>query len=170
MKKKRSKKIIKTILVLPLVLGLFFSWFFSGQSQVLAQTASLTATVSINPLGLELSAPSSVSQGDSFKLKAKIGNLGQSKLQKVEATIFINSGLIVRGKEEKKAGTIKGESQKTATWQIKAQEAGHYLIIVDVSGKVAETGDLVTISHSFKVTVSPQTSLLSRLTRFLFRA
>jgi len=167
---KKNKKVLKTILVLPLVVGLVFSWLFSSQSQVFAQTASLVATVSINPLTLELYAPTTVVQGDSFKLKAEIGNRGQSKVQKVEATIFTDSGLIVRGKETKKVGMIKGGDQKDAAWRIKAQEPGFYLITIEVRGKVAETGDWATKSRTTKVTVITQTSLLSRLRRFLFRA
>lgn len=167
---KENKKIIKTILVLPLVLGLFFFWFFAQESPVSAQTASLVATVSVNPLTLDLFAPASVSQGDSFKLRVEIGNLGQSKIEKVKASIFIDSGLIVRGKEEKKAGTIQGESQKTVAWRIKAVgDPTVYIIQVEVRGIVKETGGLATISRTVKVTISPQTSLLSRLRRFLLR-
>ena len=165
---KKSKKIIKTILVLPLVLGLLFSSFSSFVFA--SQTGTLVATVSINPLTLQLSAPSIVQQGRSFRLRAQIGNLGQSKIKEAEAIISVPSGLIVKGAEEKKVGIIRGGREKRVSWQIKAKTEGIYIIQVEARGRVAETGDLVTTSETVMVKVMAQISFLDLIRQFLARA
>lgn len=167
---KKSKKIISPILVLPLVLGLLFSWFLTKQSQVLAQTGAVVATVRINPLEVEVTAPSSVSMGERFKVEAIVKNLGGTKIQKTKVEIFLSSGLSLKGKSERKLGVILEEDSKATSWRITAKETGIYFISVEVSGIEAETGDLVEASGNTMVELQNSTSFLDIIKQFLARA
>lgn len=161
---KKNKKIIKTILVLPLVLGLFFSWFLAKQSQSLAQTASLVATVRINSLEVEVTAPSSVSLGERFKVEATVRNSGETKIKKTKVEIFPDSGLNLKGNSERKMGVILAENSKTASWRLTAEETGSYFIQVEARGIEEESGGLVEasdVSDSIIVKVKNSTSFWS---------
>ncbi len=169
---KKSKKIIKTLLVLPLVLGLFFSWFLAKQNLVLAQTASLVATVRTNPLEVKVTALHPVSVGERFKVEATVSNLGKSKIKKTRVEIFLNSGLGLKGKSERKLGVILAENSKTASWRVTAEKTGEYVISVEASGIEEETGDLVKASDTTMVIVEVQNSasFWTLIRKFLARA
>lgn len=175
---KKSKAVIKTILVLPLVLGLLFS---SVSSLIFAsQTGTLVATVRINPLEVEVTAPSSVSLGERFKVEATVKNSGDTKIKKTKIEIFLNSelnldsGLNLKGNTERKRGVVLAKDSKTAFWWVTAEKTGIYVISVEASGIEEETGDLVEASGSTIVEVEVEaqasTSFWSLIRQFLARA
>lgn len=165
---EKSKKIIKTILVLPLVLGLFFSWGSARQNQPWAQTASLVATVRINPLEVEVTAPSPVSLGERFRVEAVVKNLGETRIKKTKVELFWDPGLSLRGNPVRKMGVILGKESKTASWRITAEETGSYVILVEASGIEGEGGDLVEASDTTIVQVMKELTLLSKLKALIF--
>lgn len=165
---KRSKKIIKTILVLPLVLGLLFS---SISSFVFAsQTGTVVATVRINPLEVEVTAPPFVRVGERFKVEVTVSNLGDTKIKKAKVEIFLDSGLSLKGKSEQKLGIILAEDSKTVFWWVTAEEIGTNVVLVKASGIEEETQDLVEASDSTIVKVQASLSFLDIIRRFLARA
>lgn len=163
---KKSKRIIKTTLVLSLVLGLLFP---SLSSLVFAsQTGIVVATVSINPLEVEVTAPSTVLVGESFKVTGVVKNLGLTRIRRSRAVLSLNPGLSLRGKEEKSLGIIGGESEKTAHWQLKAESPGTYILLVSASGVEEESGDLVEASGTTIVKVAEKLTFFSKLRALLF--
>ncbi len=156
---KKSKKAIKIILVLPLVLGLFLLCLSSLVSA--SQTGTVVATVSINPLTVKISAPSVVRQGRLFKVRARIGNLDQSKIEEVKAIISVPLGLAVQGAAEKKVGkvgVIRGGKEKRVSWRVLAEETGNHFILVEASGIEEESGDPVKAGGGTMVVVEVQNS------------
>lgn len=168
---KKSRTVIKTILVLSLVLGSLFSWLLPKPNQVSAQTASLVATVRLNPLEVEVFAPSFVRVGEQFRVRATVSNLGGRKIKKTKAAIsFSDSGLDIRGKSEQKLGVIPVTESKLASWRVTARETGNYVILVEASGIEEETGNLVEASESTIVEVRTFISFWRLMRRFLARA
>lgn len=168
---RKNKKVLKTIPALPLVVGLLFSWFFSSPSQTFSQTATLVATVRINPLKVKVEAPSSVSVGQRFKVKAIVSNLGETKIKQAKAEIFLPQGLALKGNPEQKLGAILPNKSKTASWQVIAEVTGGYVILVKASGVEEKTGDLVEAEGTVTVQVQASTSFWRGIIRrFLARA
>lgn len=150
---EKSKTVIKTILVLSLVLGSLFSWLLPKPNQVSAQTASLVATVRLNPLEVKVFAPSFVRVGEQFRVRATISNLGGTKIKKTKAEIFLDPGLSLKGSSRRKLGVISAAASRTASWRVTAKKGGSYVILVEASGIEEETGDLVETSDSTIVEV-----------------
>lgn len=163
---KKNKTVIKILLVLPLVVGLVFT----GQSQVLAQSASLVATVRVNPLKVEVTTTSPVSVGQRFKVQAIINNLGQTRIKQAKAEIFLPPGLSFKGNSEQNLGVILPNNSKTASWQIIAETPGDYFILVYASGIEEETGGLVKAEGTTPVIVTNSLSFWGRIRRLLARA
>lgn len=169
---KKSKKIIRTLLVLPLVWGLFFSWFLTKSNPLLAQTASLVATVRINPLEIEVDTPRLVSVGERFKVEAIVKNSGETKIKKTKVEIFLSPGLNLKGNSKRKLGIILAEDSKTTSWWVAPEKTGNYLIVVNASGIEEETGGLVEASGSATLMVEVQDSggFWSLIRKFLAKA
>lgn len=161
---KKNKKIIKTLLVLPLVWGLFFSLVLNPVFA--SPTGTIMATVSINPLSLKIFAPSIVRQRRFFRVRARIGNLGQKEIEEVEVTISVPPGLEIKGEEEKEIEEIEGGKEKRVSWRIKANKPGFYVIQVDARGIMAETEDLVTSSETATVEVRVWISFWDKIRQF----
>ena len=169
MKRKRSKKIIKAVLVLPLVLGLLFFCFSSGQGPVLAQTASLVATVRINPLEIEVTAPLNVVVGEWFTVSVSVFNRGSETIWKAIATLEAPTGIVVRGKN-KKLGNLEPGEIKTVFWQAKANKAGNFIILAKVTGNLV--GEQISASDTTTISASSTSrfSLISLFRRLIFRS
>lgn len=167
------KNLWNKALVLPLVLGLSFFWFLAKQNQVSAQTANLVATVRINGLKVQVTAPSLVRVDRRFKVEATVRNLGGSKIKKTKAVIsFSDSGLDLKGRSGRKLGVILEDGSKVASWRVTAKKAGSYVILVEASGIEEETGNLVEASETVMIRVKTRTnrSFWSLLRKFLARA
>lgn len=165
---KKSKGIIKTALVLPLVVGLFFSWFFSSQSQVFAQTASLVATVRVNPLEVEVNTPPKVVVREWFTIRVSVSNRGSETIQKTTATLNTPTEIVVRGKDKKLGDLGLGET-KTVSWQAKANSSGNFVILAEVTGNLA--GEIISASDTTMISADLSTnSLVTRLRRLIFRS
>lgn len=167
--KVKSKTIIRTILVLPLVLGLSFSSF---SSLVFAsQTGTVVATVRINPLKLEVSVPFLVFEQQRFKVKAKVQNLGETKIEKAKAEIFLPEGLhLISPKSRQNLGTLAPHRTKWRTWWVRATREGEYAVLVEAWGVEKETQTQVWVEETAMVEVRARISFLDIIRRFLARA
>ena len=131
-----------------------------GRSKISAAEGVITATVTVNPLWVSVSAPSSVLVGESFQVEATIENRGEAKIEKAVATIILPDGLeLVRPpKAERNLGAIPPHKHKTATWQVQAASESGYIIMVSASGEYA--GVIITEDSTAAVTFTPEASPL----------
>lgn len=144
-------------------MGLFFSLVPAEQNQLWAQTASLVTTVRINPLEIEVTAPSPVVLGARFKVEAIVKNLGETKIKKTRVEIFLDPGLSLKRNPARKMGVILEKESKTASWRVTAEEMGSHVILVEASGIEEEGGDLVEASGTTIVRVMEELPLFSKL-------
>ncbi len=142
---------------------MFFSWVSAEQNQLWAQTASLVATVRINPLEVEVTAPSPVILGERLKVEVIVKNLGETKIKKTRVEIFLDPGLSLKRNPVRKMGVIPEKGSKTASWRVTAEEMGSHVILVEASGIEEEGGDLVEASGTIIVKVMEELPLFSKL-------
>lgn len=133
-----------------------------GQSKVLAAEGVVTATVSVNPLSVSVSAPDSVFVDQHFKVEANIENYGSNKIKEALAIIQLPQGLTLKGKCERTIGMIPPHKKKTVAWRVRATEVGTYVIQVSVSGRDEATDALLTAQGSTIVTVKAGESTRSK--------
>lgn len=166
---KKSKSLLKTILVLPLVVGLVFSWLVTFPSPVFSQTASLVATVSINPLKVKVTAPSSVKVGQWFTITVEASNRGPKTIQKTVAALTTPTEITVRGKI-KKLGNLGPQETKTVSWQAKANSSGIFIILAEVTGDLAGEEISATDTTQISANSTSRFSLISLFHRLIFRS
>lgn len=129
---------------------------------VSAQSATLTATVKINPLDIQVFAPTNVVVGEWFDIKADITNRGSQIVNKTFAKANVPSGLSVRGKK-KKIGVLGARETKTIIWRAKATRTDTNLLIqIDVNGTLMD--EEISASSDSKIILASQTIVF-----FLFR-
>jgi hypothetical protein len=126
------------------LLAVFFSamiFFGAGGADGRLVRASfldmIQAVVAINPLEIEVSAPSEVEAGSIFRVQAKVINGGEEKVEEAKAEIFLPAGLSLRGRgAAQNIGVIQGGKNRKADWRVRADNAGNYIIVVSASGKL----------------------------------
>lgn len=125
-----------------------------GQGKALASDGIITATVTVNPLSVSVSAPSSVAVGQPFDVEATVENHGGAKIERAVASIDLPAGLqLITHKAERTLGVIPSHKRKTITWRVSAVKEGEYIVSVSASGlyagvTVSEDGtDAVTVTE-----------------------
>ncbi len=146
-------------LYLPIITLIAFSL---AVTPAFAQTSNITATVRPNPLEVKVVTPSSVGVGKWFSIEVTITNKGVEPITKAFAKIHTSSALKTRGKK-KRIGTLTGEETKLI-WKAKANEAGNYVILVDVEGFLGDE----QISSGDSTLVDATGSVLPSWLRSLF--
>lgn len=97
----------------------------------------------LNPLDVQALAPSEITAGTIFTVKAIIRNNGDLHLREVTAVIYLPKDLqLAVSKAEITRGTIPTHKDATASWKVRALEQGNYVIMVSASGIYA--GAIVT--------------------------
>ncbi|MCH8821105.1 hypothetical protein IID23_01120 [Patescibacteria group bacterium] len=130
---------------------------------VFAQSATLTATVTPNPLHVEVVAPSNVIVGEGFEIQVLVSNFGTTKVRSTSITINSPKNLKINGKK-KGLGTIDPGKSKIATWKARLLSPGNYFIHADVSARLGKK----SISTSDTSLVSSTESFLAFWFSFLF--
>ena len=103
----------------------------------------IRAFVTINPLAVQVTAPSEADISQVFKVEANVINKGAVKIENVTAEIFLPAGLSIVGKSKiKNIGIVPAGKEKKTSWQIKGIEIGNFFILVKASGVVK--GDAVS--------------------------
>ena len=111
------------------------------------------ATVRASSLAVALSAPASVTAGSVFQVTASAGNVGSTSILEVEA--MLSPGAIqVMGSVERHLGRILPSQQKEARWNLVAEDAGNYIILVIVTGTEEISGDLMETQDTVLIEVS----------------
>ena len=143
------------ILLVPLV-----SILTSGEARAGAPTASATvlATVRINTLEVSLAAPGSVEVGEHSDVVATLKNLGSTKIMGAKATIHLpalatSTAFTLRGQADKNVGAIPPGKDKQARWNLVAEAAGNFVIMVTATGTEEESGDLLEAQDTAMIEV-----------------
>ena len=98
----------------------------------------IRAWVTINPLVVDVSAPTEVEIDKVFQVTAKVENKGGEKIEEVEAEIFLLEELETKKDKEQEIGTLPPYKEKTIFWPVKGEKVGNYVILVKVSGELKE--------------------------------
>lgn len=138
----RTKKFLLPIFI---TLALFTLLFFGGNQMKEKSLASLgnviTARVTINPLEVNISAPLETEIGKVFKVDATLINKGEEKIENSQGEIFLADGLVLIQKDAvRKMGIITGKKEKKASWSVKGEKIGNYVIMVLGSGELGGYG------------------------------
>jgi len=139
--KNKSRSVKKILISFSIILILIVFVFFGSNhfSHYLASlSGAITAWVTINPLGVDVSAPSEVEINKIFLVRAKVINKGKEKIENVEAEIFLPEKLKIKKDEEQEIGTLPPHKEKIVIWPIRGDEAGNYIISVKTSGELKE--------------------------------
>lgn len=133
---------MKSFIIIMTFLALILSFFVMVNTGSLNQASSLgilTATVSINPLEVKVSAPKEIKVNRTFVVKASLINKGEEKIKDVEAEIYLSPGLrLIRRDEEQELGTIPSRRKKFSFWPVKGEKLGNYVIMVKASGEIKD--------------------------------
>ena len=129
-----------------------------------AQSATLTATVRVNPLQVKVIAPGVVTVGEWFDISAKISNQGSDTVSKTTALMNTPSELKVRGKR-KRIGNLAPGATETVIWRARANQAGSNLVI-QVNAQGFLDGEKISVSSS--TIISATGSLGAFLLRLIF--
>ena len=111
----------------------------------------ITANVFLNPLEVQASAPSEVTTGAIFRVKAIVKNNGDLRIRKVTTLIYLPMDLeLAVSKAERTWGTIPAHKDATASWKVRALKKGNYVIMVLASwtygGIVVTEQDVVLVT------------------------
>lgn len=140
-------------------LALIFSFLviINGGAFNQASLGTLTATVSINPLSLSVTAPDEVKIDRNFIVKAEIKNKGEVPVEDTEIEIYLSQGLkLVRKDAKQMLGIIPAHRKKLAFWQIRGEEFGTYVILVKAQGEI--NGQEIEVEASTIVKVAGKKS------------
>ncbi len=143
-----SKKISLFLLAVFILTAVFFSGFAQASFWDM-----IRAWVTINPLEVDVSAPKEAEINKVFKVEAKLINKGEEKIENAKSEIFLPSGLVLLKKDPvQRIGIIPGKKEKKASWSVKGEELGYYLISVKASGEI-EGKELSKESITIKVKI-----------------
>ena len=116
----------------------------------------IRAFVTINPLAVEVLAPSEVELNRVFKVEARALNKGEVKIEKAAGEIFLPAGLSLLGENAvKEIGVIPGKKEKKISWSVKGERVGNYIVSVSISGELngsavsAQGNTLVVVQEEF---------------------
>lgn len=129
---------------------------FLVASPSFAQSSNLTATVTPNPLHVEVNVPSNVGVGEFFEIQVVVSNFGTTIIRNTSVTINPTQDLKVNGKK-KGLGNIDPGKSKTATWRAKLLSSNNFVILANVSARL----DKESISASDTSQVSSTVSFLA---------
>lgn len=149
---KQMRKILFLIFIIS-VLSFFIFWGVNYTKINLASLSGIiTAWVTINPLEVNVSAPSEVEIDKVFKVEARVINKGEEKIENARGEIFLPPELVLIQKDSaKEIGVIPGKKEKKISWSVKGEAIGSYIVSVKVSGKLK--GDLISVEDSIMVEV-----------------
>lgn len=128
----------------PFLLPSLIVCFLAAVSAAFAQTATLTATVRINPLEIEVTAPPNVTVGQWFEIQVEASNLGPETVKGVKAEINPPTDLQVSGRHG--LGVLKPGETKKARWRARALASGNSIVQVEVTGRLG--GEQISASDS----------------------
>lgn len=158
--KSPKTKIFTFLLIFSLFTVLSFSGLIDKKEDYIAQASFLDiirALVTINPLEVDVSAPTEAEINKVFKVEAKATNKGKDKIENAKAEIFLPAGLVLLKKDSvQNMGVIRGKKDKKVSWSVKGDSVGDYIISVLVSGEVRE--DIVSADAATKVTLKEKAS------------
>ena len=133
--------------------------FVIGQKVVLA-SQTITFSVRINPLVVEISTPTEVDKGQIFIVETRVSNRGTRAIRRVTAVLELPHGLVLLKKRAaKKLGNIRPGYGKTASWQVRAESLGKLKLKVESTGLEAISKESLSANDTMIITVSEPTLL-----------
>ena len=158
--KSPKTKIFTFLLVLSLFTILSFSGLTDRKEDYIAQASLfdiIRALVTINPLELDVTAPSEAQINKVFKVEAVATNKGEDAIENVKAQIFLPEGLVLLKKESvQKMGVIRGKREKKVSWSMRGENVGDYIISIVVSGELR--GEVLSADGTAKITLKEKSS------------
>ena len=146
------------------ILSAIFSTLLFIPRLVSAQSATLTATVRVNPLEVEVIAPDTITVGEWFDISAEVSNLGTERVRRAYTILSTPPEISVRGSGRKNLGNLPSGGVKTVKWKVKVGSSGNYLTTVEAKGNLA--GEEIVASDTIMIsTIGP---LLARFFRLIF--
>ena len=119
---------------------------------------TITFSVRINPLVVEISAPTEVDKGQKFIVEARVSNRGDRNIRKASAMLELPDELVLRKKRKaKKLGKIRPGHTKTASWRVRAENLGDARLKVEATGLDAISKESFSAYDTMLVTVSEPT-------------
>jgi len=149
---KQMRKILFSIFIIS-VLSFFIFWGVNYTKINLASLLGIiTAWVTINPLEVDVSAPAEAEINKVFKVEARVINKGDEKIENAKGEIFLPPELVLIRKDPiQEIGVIPGKKEKRASWTVKGEAVGNYIVSVKVSGELK--GEIVTAEGSTSVKI-----------------
>ena len=150
-----SKNISFFFLVIFILIAGFCGGIIIDKKDYQAQASLLDAIrawVTINPLEIDVSAPTVVEINSVFKVTVEVTNKGEEKIKNVRGEILWPEGLVLLKKNPiQKMGVIQGEKSKKISWTVKGTKEGSYIVATSVTGELK--GDSVSIEGSTMIEV-----------------
>ena len=134
-------------------------YLFVAAGSAFAQSATLTATVRVNPLKVKVITLKPVTVGEWFEIPVAVSNLDSETITKTVATIHGSPKLAIKGKRERIGNLDSGK--ETIIWLAKANRPGNFVIQVEVTGELS--GEEISASDT---TIIPA---IGSLGAFFFR-
>lgn len=147
------------------ILSILLTYLFAIGGIVYAQSASLIATVHVNPLEVEIILPGNVEIGEWFKITAIIINHGSEKIKHNRVSIYPPPEVSVRGSNEKGVGILRPGGTRTISWWIRVDSPSANFVLIEVVGTLL--GEEVSASDTVSIPIITTTTLSLLWSRFL---
>jgi hypothetical protein len=96
--------------------------------------ATVTASVAVNPLSVELEVPSRpLTVGQQIQIQAAVRNLGTEPLQEVVATLRVSEVSVHAYDLSQTLDALAGQQQTRARWKLCGETPGNYMLLVHVT-------------------------------------
>ena len=151
----RFKKISLFFLAIFILIAGFCSGIIIDKKDYQAQASlwdAIRAWVTINPLEVDVSAPTEAEIGKVFKVTAEATNKGEEKIENVKGEIFLSEGLVLLNKNPvQKTGVIQSKKSKKISWIVRGIGTGNYVIATLVTGELK--GNLISAESSTMIEI-----------------
>jgi hypothetical protein len=96
--------------------------------------ATVTASVAVNPLSVELEFPSRLLMvGQQIQIQAAVGNLGTEPLEEVVATLRVSEVSVHEHDLSQTLGTLAGRQETRVRWKLCGEKPGNYVLLAHVT-------------------------------------
>ncbi len=113
---------------------------------------AIRAWVIINPLKVDVSAPTEAEINKVFEITAEAANKGEERIENAKGEIFLPEGIVLLKKNPvQKIGAIPGKKSKKISWTARGTATGSYVIAVSATGELK--GNLISAEDSVEVEI-----------------
>lgn len=117
-------------------------------SAVITDSATLTTTVRVSPLRVDLVIPSNVSVEKWFEIKAIISNPDTEKIRETRVILDKSHEIEVADEQNYLVGDIKPGETRTVIWKAEAEKPGRFIVQVNTMGEI-DDGQVFASNSAF---------------------